>query len=88
MIQQSVTLDLSQRIAETAWETVRARAANPDAAPHELTELAGHLSFIVRAAVAAHANTPGPVRARLAADPHPAVRRAAAVKEQEVPASR
>jgi hypothetical protein len=88
MTQQSVGIDLSQRIVETSWEQVRAQAADPATPPDQLNALAGHLSFIVRAAVAAHANTPAAVRARLSEDPHPAVRRAATLKEQEVPAPR
>ena len=85
MTQESVVVDLSQRIVETSWEQVRAQAADPATSAAELSALAGHLSFIVRAAVAGHANTPEAVRARLADDPHPAVRRAVTLKEQEVP---
>ncbi len=87
MAQQMLVVDLSQRIVETAWETVRAQAADPYTSPHELTELAGHPSFIVRAAVAGHPNTPASVRTALAGDKHPAVRRAVAMNESQVPAT-
>lgn len=52
-------LSLDQRLASSAWDDLSRRAADPDATPEELTELAAHHAWVVRAAVAGHPRVPG-----------------------------
>ena len=51
-------LPLDERLASAAWEDVSRRAADPEATPEELVELAEHHAWVVRAAVAVHPRVP------------------------------
>lgn len=51
-------LSLEERLASSAWDDVSRRATDPDATPEQLTELADHHAWVVRAAVAAHPRVP------------------------------
>lgn|GEM_PF-5236361 len=75
--QPPATVDLAARLDNPRWGSLAATLLGPHATAEELVQLAGHPAFPVRAAVAAHANTPAAVRADLAADPHRSVRAAA-----------
>ena len=52
-------LSLDERLASDAWAEVSRRAADPQATPEELTELAAHHAWVVRAAVAVHPRVSG-----------------------------
>ena len=63
----------------------RERAADPDAEPDELAQLADYADPAVRLAVAQHANTSPAVRELLAKDPIDAIRFAAETREDGRP---
>jgi hypothetical protein len=51
-------LSLDERLASSAWDDLSRRAADPEATPEELSELAEHHAWVVRAAVAVHPRVP------------------------------
>lgn len=74
-------LPLEERLASTAWDELSRRAADPDTTAEQLTELAEHHAWIVRAAVAVHPGVPRDTLELLREDPAWGVR--AAVRRRE-----
>lgn len=74
-------LSLDERLASEAWDDLSRRAADPEATPEELTQLAQHHAWVVRAAVAGHPRVPGPTLELLSRDRAWGVR--AAVRRRE-----
>ena len=74
-------LSLDERLASEAWDDLSRRAADPDATPEELTQLAQHHAWVVRAAVAGHPRASGPTLEILSKDRSWGVR--AAVRRRE-----
>ena len=52
-------LSLDERLASDTWDELSRRAADPEATPEELTKLAEHYAWVVRAAVAVHPRVSG-----------------------------
>ena len=50
----AVRSSLAERLASDAWDELSRRAADPEASPEDLHELAEHYAWVVRAAVAGH----------------------------------
>lgn len=61
-------MPLDERLASASWDDVSRRAADPEATPEELIELAEHHAWVVRAAVAVHPRVPGQTLELLRAD--------------------
>lgn len=74
-------LSLDERLASEAWDDLSRRAADPQATPEELTTLAQHHAWVVRAAVAGHPRVSGPTLEILRKDRSWGVR--AAVRRRE-----
>lgn len=76
-------LSLDERLASDAWAEVSRRAADPEATPEELTELAAHHAWVVRAAVAGHPRVSGQTLELLGKDRAWGVRAAVRRRERE-----
>ena len=76
-------LSLDERLASDAWADLSRRAADPQATPEELTELAAHHAWVVRAAVAGHPRVSGPTLELLRMDRAWGVRAAVRKRDRE-----
>ena len=76
-------LSLDERLASDAWADLSRRAADPQATPEELTELAAHHAWVVRAAVAGHPRVSGQTLEVLRKDRAWGVRAAVRKRERE-----
>ena len=76
-------LSLDERLASDAWADLSRRAADPQATPEELTELAAHHAWVVRAAVAGHPRVSGQTLELLRMDRAWGVRAAVRKRERE-----